>query len=345
MKARSRAVLMLALVAGLILAACAPIPVTTAPAPAAIVVETALTAPPAPAPSPAPAASPLAGPAATRTAAGWQTFTNTEAGFSIMAPPTWNQQTLPDQNGGAIHGMAFTGPEGGVEVYWGVGFGGACSMGTEPVQVAQGELPACHGTNPDGTETWSQIGYEVSGGNSFSVRATTSNAQPSSRDLVLKVLSTLTFMPPAPPQAGAATPALPTAPAGFRTARNPGGERSHAAYSHRASARSESPAPSPTPDRSCGPTQRAHRSCASHTAAPRRPAPEAPAAYTVYLKPAESQISRQKARPAEVAQRPCVTSLVICCLLPGDSMPQSSLSVRLYFCWFSRFRSATLLSI
>ena len=41
-------------------------------------------------------------------------------------PATWSQQTLPDQNDGAIHGMAFTGPEGGVEVYWGVGFGGAC---------------------------------------------------------------------------------------------------------------------------------------------------------------------------------------------------------------------------
>jgi hypothetical protein len=39
---------------------------------------------------PAPVASPLAGPAAIRTAAAWQTFTNTEAGFSIMAPPTWS---------------------------------------------------------------------------------------------------------------------------------------------------------------------------------------------------------------------------------------------------------------
>ena len=155
---------------------------------------------------PAPVASPVAAPVATEPApAGeWQTYTNTEVGFSIQMPPTWSQQTLPDQNGGAIHGMAFTGPEGGVEVYWGVGFGGACPSGTEPVQLAQGELPACHVTNSDGTETWSQIGYEVSGGNSFSVRAYTSNAQPSSHDLVLQVLATLTFMPPAQPQAGAA---------------------------------------------------------------------------------------------------------------------------------------------
>ena len=69
--------------------------------------------------------------------------------------------------------------------------------GTEPVQLAQGEAAACHATQSDGTEVWSQIGYEVSGGNSFSVRAYTSDAQPSSHDLVLQVLSTLTFMPPA----------------------------------------------------------------------------------------------------------------------------------------------------
>ena len=151
-------------------------------------------------PAPASPSAPIASP----TAAAWQTFTNAEVGFSIEMPPTWSQQTLPDQNNGAIHGMAFTGPAGGVEVYWGVGFGGACPSGTEPVQLAQGELPACHVTNSDGTETWSQIGYEVGGGNSFSVRAYTGNAEPSSHNLVLQVLATLTFMPPAQPQGGAA---------------------------------------------------------------------------------------------------------------------------------------------
>jgi putative hemolysin len=176
---------------------------------------------PVPASVPAPVASP-AGTAATSPAAPageWQTYTHAEVGFSIAVPPTWSQQTLPDQNSGAIHGMAFTGPEGGVEVYWGVGFGGACPGGTEPVQLAQGELPACHATTPDGTEVWSQIGYEVSGGNSFSVRAYTSDAQPASHELVLQVLATLTFMPPAQPQAGAAT-----APANAAGLRNPASE-------------------------------------------------------------------------------------------------------------------------
>ncbi len=132
----------------------------------------------------------------TASTGGWQTHTNAEAGFSIQTPPAWNQQALPDQNDGAIHGEVFSGSEGGVEVYWGVGFGGVCTTGTQPVQLAQGEATACYTKNNDGTEVWSQIGYQVSGGASFSVRAYTSNAQQSSHDLALQVLSTLTFMPP-----------------------------------------------------------------------------------------------------------------------------------------------------
>lgn len=124
-----------------------------------------------------------------------QTFTNKEAGFTLQAPPDWNEATLPDQNDGMIQGQAFTGPEGGVEVYWGVGFGGACPSGYSPVQLAQGEAQACYTTKDDGTEMWEQISYQVEGGNSFSSRAYTNNAEPASRELVLQVLSTLTFMP------------------------------------------------------------------------------------------------------------------------------------------------------
>jgi hypothetical protein len=89
-------------------------------------------------------------------ASDWQTFTDAQAGFSIQAPPAWSQETLPDQNEGAIHGMAVSGSEGGVEVYWGVGFGGACTTGTEPMQLAQGEVAGCHTINDDGTEDWSR---------------------------------------------------------------------------------------------------------------------------------------------------------------------------------------------
>jgi hypothetical protein len=174
MKRRSVTMIALSLVA-LLLGACVPVPT----------------------PSPAAVASPAAGPSPLPVG-GWNYYTDAEAGFSIEVPPIWSRRALPEQSGGAIHGMIFTGAEGGVEVYWGVGFGGACPTGTQPVQLAQGQVPACHVVNTDGTETWSQIGYEADGGNAFSVRAYTADAQPASHDLVLQVLATLTFMPLAP---------------------------------------------------------------------------------------------------------------------------------------------------
>jgi len=123
-----------------------------------------------------------------------QTFTNTEAGYTLQAPTTWVQAPLPDQGGGAIHGMAYSGSEGAVEVYWGEAFGGACTTGTEQVNLATGEVTACHATKSDGTEEWSQIAYQNSGID-YSLRAYTSNDQQSSHDLILQVLSTVNFIP------------------------------------------------------------------------------------------------------------------------------------------------------
>ena len=139
----------------------------------------------------------------------WQSFNNTDVGYSLKAPNNWSEQALPDQNNGAIHGMAYAGTEGVVEIYWGVGFGGACPAGTEQVKLGIGEVPACHTTNSDGTEEWSQIGYQVTDGNDFSLRAYTSNSQPSSHDMILQVLSTVTFMLPetTQPGTGSANPA------------------------------------------------------------------------------------------------------------------------------------------
>lgn len=134
--------------------------------------------------------------------AGWQTITNQPAGFSLQIPLSWGELILPDQADGNIHGEAFTGSQGGVEVYWGTGFGGACPTGTVPVQLAQGEAAACYAQTSDGLEEWSQIGYQVSGGHSYSVRAFTSAADPASHDLVLQVLSTLAFTLPEPTPAG-----------------------------------------------------------------------------------------------------------------------------------------------
>ena len=126
-----------------------------------------------------------------------QWYVDQAVGYALEVPETWSEQALPDQMDGAIHGMGYSGAEGGVEVYWGVGFGGACPSGTQPVQLAQGEVEACYVQQDDGTEAWSQIGYQVEGGNDFSAHAYTSDAQPPSHDLVLQTLSTLTFQVPA----------------------------------------------------------------------------------------------------------------------------------------------------
>ncbi|PWB52698.1 MAG: hypothetical protein C3F13_11190 [Anaerolineales bacterium] len=135
----------------------------------------------------------------------WQTFANTDVGYSLKAPTSWTEQALPDQNDGALHGMAYIGSEGGVEIYWGTGFGGACPTGTESIQLAIGTVPACHTTKADGTEEWAQIDYQVPEGNDFSVRAYTSNNLTSSHDLVLQVLSTMMFTTPQASQLGAGT--------------------------------------------------------------------------------------------------------------------------------------------
>jgi hypothetical protein len=123
----------------------------------------------------------------------WQTYTNSEAGFSIRYPSAWKSEALPDQNNGALHGLALTGAEGGVELYWGVGLGGGCTPeGIQTIKVAQGELQTCYAKSADGTEHWENISKNLPT-TSFSARAYTTETDASSHDLVLRVISTLSF--------------------------------------------------------------------------------------------------------------------------------------------------------
>jgi putative hemolysin len=141
--------------------------------------------------------------------ADWQAVDNPQGGYTLKIPAEWSQQALPDQNSGQIHGEAYTGSEGGVEIYWGIGFGGACPEGFSKVQLADVQVDACYTKNADGTETWNMIDYVVPGGNTFSNRAYTGNLETSSHDLILQVLTTLAFKVPSQPQsnAGMANPA------------------------------------------------------------------------------------------------------------------------------------------
>jgi PsbP-like protein len=122
----------------------------------------------------------------------WQTYTNAEAGFSIHYPYNWEVEAMTDDNEGQLHRVALKGQEGGLELHWGVGLGGACPDGYQPLKVAQGEIPACHGQKADGTELWSLAGKQL-GDISFSGFAYTNDTSANSRDIVLQILSTLSF--------------------------------------------------------------------------------------------------------------------------------------------------------
>jgi hypothetical protein len=122
----------------------------------------------------------------------WKTYTNDEVGFSIHYPSDWQEQDLPDENDGQMHGIALQGAEGGVELKWGTGFGGACPEGYQPIAVAKGTLPACHTQREDGTELWSLAGTKT-GNTTFVGDLYTNDATPESRAVVLQVISTLSF--------------------------------------------------------------------------------------------------------------------------------------------------------
>ena len=144
-------------------------------------------------PSAAPTVSVTQAPASDADAdASWNTYTNAEAGFSIHYPANWQEQDLPDENDGQMHTIALQGPEGGVELKWGTGFGGACPEGYQPIAVAKGTLPACHTQREDGTELWSLAGTKT-GNTTFVGDLYTNDATPESRAVVLQVISTLSF--------------------------------------------------------------------------------------------------------------------------------------------------------
>ena len=122
----------------------------------------------------------------------WKTYTNAEVGFSIQYPANWQEQDLPDENDGQRHHISFQGPEGGIELIWGVGLGGACPEGYQPLTVAQGTWPACHNQREDGTDLWSLAPPPI-GDTNFGGFVYTNDTTAKSREVVLQVLSTLSF--------------------------------------------------------------------------------------------------------------------------------------------------------
>ena len=122
----------------------------------------------------------------------WKKYTNEQVDFSIQYPSYWQEEELPDENQGQMHRIAFKGPEGGVELIWGVGLGGACPEGYEQLAVANWNWPACHTQKEDGTDLWSLAGQPV-GETGLSGLVYTNDTTAKSREVVLQVISTLSF--------------------------------------------------------------------------------------------------------------------------------------------------------
>lgn len=143
----------------------------------------------------APAANPTVSPtqeSVSEVEVPWSTYSNVEAGFSIQYPADWQQQDLPDENDGQMHHITVQGPEGGIELIWGTGLGGACPAGYEQVAVAQGTWPACHSQREDGTEMWSLAPPPI-GDTQFGGFVYTNDTTVESREAVLAVLATLSI--------------------------------------------------------------------------------------------------------------------------------------------------------
>jgi hypothetical protein len=122
----------------------------------------------------------------------WKTYTNAEVGFSIQYPSDWQEQDLPDENEGQRQHITLQGPEGGIELIWGVGLGGACPEGWQPIAVAKGSWPVCHSQREDGAELWSLAAQPI-GNTSLTGFVNTNDATAKSRAVVLQVVSTLSF--------------------------------------------------------------------------------------------------------------------------------------------------------
>jgi len=122
----------------------------------------------------------------------WKEYINTQVGFSIRYPANWQVKDLPDENDGQRHHIALQGVEGGIELIWGTGLGGACPEGYQPLAMAKGSLSACHSQKGDGTELWN-LESQTLGNTGFGGFVYTNDTTEKSRAMVLQVISTLSF--------------------------------------------------------------------------------------------------------------------------------------------------------
>jgi hypothetical protein len=114
--------------------------------------------------------------------------------FQLQFPATW-KSTSEIMNEGLLMQETYTGEQGTVVVTYGTGLGGACDNSRTYVRLADQEIVACEGTQPDGTYVLSQMSGELTAldgsKQGFSIAATIPSPKDQHFDTVLTVLSTI----------------------------------------------------------------------------------------------------------------------------------------------------------
>ena len=121
----------------------------------------------------------------------WLTFA-TDAPFIFSYPTTWGIEATPVEEG--KQGVHVVGPEGELFMYWGSGFGGACEPSAmKEIKLKDETLNVCNEVGQDGTESWRLISKQVSPEVSFDARASAVAPADKNREMILAILSTLSF--------------------------------------------------------------------------------------------------------------------------------------------------------
>ena len=121
----------------------------------------------------------------------WLVFA-TDAPFTFSYPTTWGIEATPVEEG--KQGVHVVGPEGELFMYWGSGFGGACEPAAmKEIKLKDEALNVCNEVGGDGTESWRLISKEVSPEVSFDARAVATTPADKNREMILAILSTLSF--------------------------------------------------------------------------------------------------------------------------------------------------------
>lgn len=122
----------------------------------------------------------------------WRTYNYSDVGFSMQYPPTWTSNANVANYAPVAEYLK--GSEGSVTIRFGTGFGGGCGqINHQQVQIHNESLDSCHSVNSDGTETWREFGKVISSTMSVDIMATVNAPYTSNRNIVLKILSTITF--------------------------------------------------------------------------------------------------------------------------------------------------------